>query len=136
MIFSKMEHRAPAAPVAEGPRSLSSGSGGVSTVSTFEPKPLVKPNLLERAWLKFAPESGLRHMVARQTVREFGYDAAYPGTLRGPSGGHAKNAASRELAGDERCGEAHVGCADQVRNNPIHGGLVDKHCMYVTGRLS
>lgn len=84
----------------------------------------------------FDPMAGGRRIGTRAYLREFGYDAARPGNLRGSSGGMAKNASSESWRAQKDRIDLMWEARDMERNNPIMQGLVHRVCMYVTAHLS
>lgn len=94
-----------------------------------------KPNLFERAIATVAPRYALQRALANERLTLFGYDAAEPGTLRGSSGGMAKNASSESprMAIDRI--KTMWDARDLERNMPIIRCCLDRTSQYVCGTL-
>jgi len=102
---------------------------GERIIKTFE-------DATDRAVCLVSPQAGARRIGHRAFLREFGYDAARPGNLRGSSGGMTKNASSESWRAQRDRIDLMWEARDMERNNPIVQGIVHRVCMYVTAHLS
>jgi len=94
-----------------------------------------KPSFLDRAIAAVAPTYALERAVARQKLTFFGYDAANPGTVRGSSGGMAKNAGSETPAMAQDRLKLMWEARDLERNMPIIRCVLDRMAQYVCGQI-
>lgn len=91
---------------------------------------------IERTIYTFSPQRAFERASARTAMEYFGYDAAHPGRLRGGSGGLHKNASAESPRMTTDRIKLMWDARDQVRQDPMLGGLVDRLVMYIIGKIA
>ena len=93
------------------------------------------PNFLDKTLAAIAPTFALERAVAKEKLKLFGYDAANPGTLRGGSGGSAKNASSEnaQMARDRI--RLMWDARDLERQMPVLRCVLDRCSQYVCSKI-
>jgi capsid protein len=91
---------------------------------------------LDRAIMVVSPQAGFRRLEARAALTYFGYDAANPGALRGPSGGLYKNAAAESPKMQLDTVKVMWDARDASRNNTLLGGVLRRTVRYCVPKIS
>jgi capsid protein len=97
--------------------------------------PAQRMNVVDRVVSFFAPDAGARRMAARVAIHEFGYDAAYPGSKRGTSGGMYRNANTENYINNRDRIKLIWDARDLVANDWI-GGTLSRIVLYTVGDLT
>jgi lambda family phage portal protein len=95
-------------------------------------------NLFERGLSYVAPEYARDRAIARtqlQHITQFSYDAAYPGTARGWSGGTSKNAPSESIRAQTDRVRMMWDARDMERQFGLVVGVLDRTAQYVCQRV-
>ena len=94
-----------------------------------------KPTFLDRAVAVVSPVHALERAIARDRLRWFGYDAANPGTLRGGSGGAAKNGSPESARNSRDRVKLMWDARDLESNMPIIRCVLDRMAQQVCSRI-